>query len=170
MKYQWKYIKQYWIFVLVFMIGVTFGRIAFFSQAKAQTEKVTSNDLEVLHSNIKLFFENLSDSNKGPKKAFEDILKNSPLRSDEKVTNDLMNGLKEINTRFGNYVSFEEIGTKSIGNDLVVIRYLYKCQNYPVVWYFTYYRPLAKTENSSWTLIGFRYDSDLDIALRDSTF
>ncbi|MDO5582250.1 MAG: hypothetical protein Q4G69_14070 [Planctomycetia bacterium] len=142
--------------------------------AVAQVGITAESDLSSLHGTIRIFFENLSDPNKGAKKALEEILKNSPISSDEKLLDDLASRVKDINTRFGAYLSFEEIGSKSIGSDLVVIRYLYKCQNYPVVWYFTFYRPIVKTGDTAlsrrWMLIGFRYDSNLDVSLRDSSF
>ncbi|MGN0930950.1 MAG: hypothetical protein ACI4NP_04460 [Thermoguttaceae bacterium] len=116
----------------------------------------------------------MSDPNKGGNKAVEDFLKNSSLADNEKIKMKFSDGLRTINQNFGAYVSYEPIGFKMIGTDLVVFRYLYKCQNYPVVWYFTYYRPRTKTSDvsstSPWNLIGFRYDTNLDAALLDATF
>lgn len=162
-------------FVLILLVAVLIvSRIDNTQRAVAQVGITTDSDLSSLHGTIRIFFENLSDPNKGAKKALEEILKNSPISSDEKLLDDLASRIKDINTRFGAYLSFEEIGSKSIGSDLVVIRYLYKCQNYPVVWYFTFYRPIVKTGDTTlsrrWMLIGFRYDSNLDVSLRDSSF
>ncbi|MDO5552988.1 MAG: hypothetical protein Q4G68_04435 [Planctomycetia bacterium] len=140
---------------------------------QAQNAVFSETELAPIRSNIRSFFENLSDSNKGAKKALEELLKSSPLSGDEKTATDLAAKMKDIHVRFGNYLSFEEAGLKMIGTDVVVVRYLYKCQNYPVVWYFTWYRPPTKTTDvvsRNWTLIGMRYDSNLDIALRDSSF
>lgn len=164
---------SYLLLVIVFAGGLLLNRALFVSMARAQTGSFTDTDLSPLRLSIRNFFENLSDSNKGARKALDEVLKNSPISSDEKLMTDLASRMKDINTRFGNYLSFEEVGIKSIGTDLVVMRYLYKCQNYPVVWYFTFYRPQTKsgeTSAGSWSLIGLRYDSNLDIALRDSSF
>ena len=147
-------------------------------ETQAQTQ-INSNavDVESLRESIGVFFENMSDQNKGPNKAVEDFLKNSALAENEKTKGRVAEGLKAINQNFGAYVSYEEIGLKSIGEDLIVFRYLYKCENYPVVWYFTYYRPRGQRSESTtssttppWTLIGFRFDTNLDAALLDATF
>ncbi len=149
-----------------------------YSESQAQTQATSSValDIETLKESIDNFFENMSDPTKGANKAVEDFLKDSSLLGNEKTKTKFAEGLKTINSNFGPYVSYEPIGSKMIGSDLVVFRYLYKCQDYPVVWYFTYYRPRAKgtpdsaSSSAFWTLIGFRYDTNLDAALLDATF
>ena len=135
----------------------------------------SASELESLHAVVKTFFENISDPAAGPKKGLEILLKNSPLEGESKE--ELMTALSEkiaaVNSQFGPYLSFEAIGVKSIGRDLVVLRYLYKCQNYPVVWYFIFYRPLSSAEesgNKAWFLIHFYYDSQLNVPLWESGF
>ena len=145
------------------------------SRAQTQTPAAPSADVEALREQIGNFFENMSDPNKGVSKALEDFVKNSSLADNEKTKTRIADGLKAIHQNFGAYVAYEAIGVKNLGNDLVVFRYLYKCQDYPVVWYFTYYRPHASTSEpaasqTSWNLIGFRYDTNLDAALLDATF
>ena len=145
-------------------------------ETRAQTQQnAVSTDVETLRESIGNFFENMSDVNKGPNKAVEEFLKNSSLADNEKTRSRVAEGLKTINQNFGAYVAYEPIGVKTVGTDLLVFRYLYKCQDYPVVWYFTYYRPRAKSAEATlgapaWTLIGFRYDTNLDAALLDATF
>ena len=139
-------------------------------KVEAQTTLAPAPDVEALRESIRNFFENLSDPNKGSAAAVEDFLKNSAMSEVGKTK--LIEGLKKINGTLGAYVAYEPIGFKTLGNDLVVFRYLYKCQDYPIVWYFTYYRPRAKSGDAAanWNLIGFRYDSNLDAALLDATF
>lgn len=154
------------------MLGMVVGRFGGSNKVTAQISS-SENEYTALHGRIHDFFENLTDSNKGPKKALEELLRNSPITGDEALTNTLVEKMKDINTRFGAYLAFEVIGTKQIGSDLVLIRYIYKCQNYPVVWNFIFYRPLSKTGDTTsrqWTLIGLRFDSNLDNALRDSGY
>lgn len=160
--------------------AIVVGVFAFFrmqsSESKAQTQTSSAGyDLAVLRESIGNFFENMSDPSKGANKAAEEFLKNTPLVENEKSVARFADDLKLINQNFGSYVSYEPIGVKTVGADLVVFRYLYKCQNYPVIWYFTYYRPRAKSADASstsptWTLIGFRFDTNLDSALLDATF
>lgn len=135
----------------------------------------TASEWDSLHAVVKTFFENISDPAAGPQKGLESLLKNSPLEGENKEA--MMKALSEkigtINDQFGAYLSFESIGVKAIGRDLVVLRYLYKCQNYPVVWYFIFYRPLSPTGesgNKNWFLIHFYYDSQLNVPLWESGF
>ena len=163
------------LFVVLGLALFQLGRLTRTPDVQAQAANLSETDLTPLRTNIKTFFENLSDNNKGAKKALEEIMKNSPVAGDEKLVGDLAAMLKVMGTRFGNYLTFEETGIKSIGNDLIVIRYLYKCQNSPVVWYFTYYRPPIKTGDvvagtGTWSLIGLRFDSNIDVALKESGF
>jgi hypothetical protein len=52
----------------------------------------------------------------------------------------------------------------------MLFRYLFKCENYPVVWHFTYYRvaPSADATSSreSWKLISLKFDTQLEAAAR----
>ena len=132
-----------------------------------------SDPMKNLKKQIDDFFENLSDPTKEDDKALEDFLKNSPLAANDKVRVKTLEGLKTIKENFGSYVSYEETVYKSTGKDLVVFRYLYKCKHYPIVWYFTFYCPRSKApdaQTNTWNLIGFRYDTNLDLALSDSSF
>ena len=161
--------------LLVIVVSLKFALRTKDNMSNAQTQQTpVAFDLETLRESIGVFFENMSDPNKGGSKAVEDFLKNSSLADNEKIKTKFSDGLRTINQNFGSYVSYEHIGFKMIGADLVVFRYLYKCQNYPVVWYFTYYRPRTKPSDvssaSPWNLIGFRYDTNLDAALLDATF
>jgi hypothetical protein len=61
----------------------------------------------------------------------------------------------------------EFLDSKSVGTDLIQIRYLYKCDTQPFVWYFTFYRTQTRpndppTSTRSWNCIGIRFDNDLD--------
>ncbi len=139
------------------------------SVVEAQTT-ATGAEVEALRSAIGNFFENLSDPNRGPRKALDELTKNTALGDNEKVVTGLVDNLKQVSANFGAYVAYEPIGVKTIGSDLIEFRYLYKCQNHPVVWRFIYYRPRANSADPSsvsWTLLGARFDSDLDAAFRD---
>jgi len=159
-----------WGALAVAFLCVVFHERETVPKVEAQTTFAPSPDVEALRESIGNFFENLSDPNKGSVAAVEDFLKNSAMSEAGKTR--LVDGLKKINGNLGAYVAYEPIGVKSLGNDLVVFRYLYKCQDYPIIWYFTYYRPRAKSGDATanWSLIGFRYDTNLDAALLDATF
>ena len=51
---------------------------------------------------------------------------------------------------------------KTIGNDLVILRYLYKAERFPVVWHFYYYRPASSgtAPKGDWNLIEIRFEDE----------
>ena len=60
------------------------------------------------------------------------------------------------------------LGQATIGNDLVLMKYLYKCETFPVVWYFTFYRTSPRGERTadtgdSWRVIIVRFDTELEL-------
>lgn len=153
-------------FLAVFSVFTLISPLLFAQNGTAPT----TAEIEALQATIKTFFETISDEAAGPQKGLEELLKNSPLLREEKdkTIQALSNNIREISRRFGAYLSFEPIGVKTIGRDLVVLRYLYKCQDYPVVWYFTFYRPISPTPAEGmtarpWSLVYFYYDSNLNI-------
>ena len=60
----------------------------------------------------------------------------------------------------------------ALGKDLVLLRYLYKCDNFPVVWHIAYYRDqreprLGEASNGeSSRVISIRFDTDLEALVR----
>ena len=159
---------------LMMLIGLFFAG-PLVAQTPTSGTATAASEYDALHAAVKTFFENISDPAGGPKKGLEEILKSSPLAGEEKEKTiaALSNNIREISLRYGAYLSFESIGVRAIGRDLVVLRYLYKCQNYPVVWYFTFYRPTTagvETANRPWLLVHFYYDSNLNIPSWESDF
>ncbi|MDR1925502.1 MAG: hypothetical protein LBQ66_14110 [Planctomycetaceae bacterium] len=81
--------------------------------------------------------------------------------------------LDDVKTRFGGFRDYEKIDAKPIGKDLVIIRYLLKCDSYPIVWTFTFYRhpSVAASITTStptaaqWQTIGLRFDTNIDILI-----
>ncbi|MBR2694506.1 MAG: hypothetical protein IKE69_09880 [Thermoguttaceae bacterium] len=135
----------------------------------------SGQEIEPLAEMVQNFFEQISNPAEGTKSGLETLLKNSPFEGNAK--DDMIKTLAEkidgISPQFGGYVSFEPIGVKRIGRDLIVLRYLYKCQNYPLVWYFIFYRPTPsenETAGKNWRVIHLYYDSQLNIPLWESGF
>ena len=159
------------ILLLAFVVGRDGDALAP-SSVEAQTG-ATGADVEALRASIGNFFENLSDPNQGSRKAFADLTKNTTLGDNETALTELTDNLKLVSANFGAYVAYEPVGAKALGSDLIEFRYLYKCQNHPIVWRFIYYRPRPNAADATsvpWTLIGVRFDSNVDAALRDSAF
>lgn len=59
----------------------------------------------------------------------------------------------------------EFMDAKTIGNDLILIRYLYKSDTHPVIWYFTFYRSQSGLR---WNCINVRFSTNLDSLFQES--
>jgi hypothetical protein len=79
----------------------------------------------------------------------------------------LIDKTNELKAKYGECRKFERIAARRVGEDLVMLKYLYKCEDFPVVWYFTFYRTpsrsdVALTDSGSWRAIIVRLDTDLE--------
>ena len=133
-----------------------------FVQASALTGQ-ESETLMQLDARVSTFFENLGDEQVGPEKAFADLLAGGPLKKSVKVKTliERSNRLEEL---YGAFVTAERIAAKEVGKDLVLLKYLHKAERYPVIWYFTYYRPPSTVgDEKEWVIISVRFDTRLDL-------
>jgi len=122
--------------------------------------------IDALDARVRPFLEAVSQQG-DTQKAYDDLLRGSALllkKSDEVKA--LVERTNQLQTKFGRYRNFERIDARAVGKDLVVMKYLYKCEDYPVVWYFTFYRPPARNEappeDSAWRVIIVRFDTELE--------
>ncbi len=100
--------------------------------------------------------------------AYQELLAGSQLLKNSEALKTLTEKTKEIETRYGRYRAFERVSAKRVGADLVLLRYLYKCENFPVVWYFTFYRTPQRGEpapedKNAWRIIIVRFDTQLEL-------
>jgi len=124
-------------------------------------------EIAALDAKIKQFLEGVSMGQGAD--AYDELLAGSRLKQTdkEKALQELIAKTDELKSKYGEYRGFEKAASKRIGRDLALFRYLYKCQDYPVVWYFTFYRaatsgdPLA--DNGVWRVIAVRFDTRLDL-------
>jgi hypothetical protein len=121
-----------------------------------------------LDERIKSFFEEII-INPTSTAAFDSILTTGGVGGlmDTSIA-EMKTKLDDVKTRFGNFKDYEKIDAKPIGKDLVIIRYLLKCESYPVVWTFTFYRrpnTVSLTPAAQWQTIGLRFDTNLDILI-----
>ena len=91
--------------------------------------------------------------------AFGELLVGSAIQEQADARRQLVEKTAALEAKFGPFRSSEQLSQRQIGDDLVLLTYLYKCERYPVVWRFIYYRPSA---NERWKLITVRFDSDLE--------
>ena len=78
---------------------------------------------------------------------------------------------EQIERSYGKHQETERISAKRVGKDLVVLKYLFKCKDFPVVWHFTYYRDFSRTALASdvnnWVVIGVRFNTELESLASD---
>jgi hypothetical protein len=76
----------------------------------------------------------------------------------------------ELESVYGRARGYELIQARKVGADLVLFKYLYKCEEYPVVWYIAFYRDVRSVETGSaygsWKVISVRFDTDLESLLK----
>lgn len=118
---------------------------------------------EKLAARVDGFFRNLSSPQVDAKQAFDELLVDGPLEGREEVAK-MIERVKRLDETYGKFLESEQIDAKPIGKDLVLLKYLYKAEKYPVVWYFTYYRPpMLNGQPSDWVVISLRFDTRLDL-------
>jgi hypothetical protein len=114
--------------------------------------------LTSLSTRVDHFFTNLTGSGADAEmKALDELLAEGPLAGSDEIKA-LAEQVQRLDGRFGAYVSSEQIEAKRVGTDLVLMRFLYKAEKYPVVWYFTFYRPPVGEANK-WVAVSVRFDT-----------
>jgi len=102
--------------------------------------------------------------------AYKELLAGSRLIEQDKALKELTEETQQLQTKYGRYCGSEQIAAKRVGRDLVLFRYLYKCKDFPIVWYFTFYRtpPRGETppEKAPWRVVTVRFDTELDLLAR----
>ena len=121
--------------------------------------------VEALHDKVSLLFEGISH---GPAaNAFKEFLKGSPLSKKTADHEALIKSTDALPEHFGEYRTYEPISSKRIGKNLVLMKYLYECETFPVVWYFAFYRTTSRGERpadaSDWRAIIVRFDTELEL-------
>jgi len=117
------------------------------------------NDTLILQGRIKTFFTSLERSS--VQIAYQEMLSGSQQDAIQEIVLKTENSIKE-----GTRWRLEFLEAKPVGDDLMLVRYLYKSETHPVIWYFTFYRPQSGTR--TWNCIGIRFDTDYDSLFKES--
>ena len=130
----------------------------------AAQERTPQQQAEVdkLQSGIEDFFKGLSSPTIGPELAFSTLVGKGPLKGKNEELTELVKKAGKLEERYGRYTGNEAASVKSIGNDLVILRYLFKGERFPLVWHFYYYRTANGAMAKDWNLIEIRFDTNLD--------
>jgi hypothetical protein len=123
----------------------------------------TQQEIDLLKGRVDGFFRSLTDKTLGPERALRELVGNGPLKDRNDDISKLIDQAQTLDQRFGTYTGHEPASTRVVGNDLVFLRYLYKGDRFPLVWYFTFYRPAPiGGVRRDWTLIAVRFDSRIE--------
>ena len=125
-------------------------------------QQTTPDPIKETDEKVRLFFADVLDGKES--KAFDDLLFAS---STSEQLADIKKKLEDAKTQFGAFRKSEKIGEKIVGEDLVFVRYLLKCDRHPIVWTFTFYRrptgtSSLSTTSNQWSVVGLRFDANLD--------
>lgn len=132
------------------------------TQAQETVTPELQTELEQVQKNVDLFFRNFVDKGVGIDRALRDLLVNSPLKDRREAIAALTQQAGQLEKQYGGYLGHERVAFKAYGTDLIVVRYLFKCERYPVVWHFYFYRPsTASLIRREWTLVELRIDASL---------
>lgn len=115
-----------------------------------------------LQKRIDGFFLALTADDAEPKGAFDELLAGSPLEKSDDIKK-LVEEVRKFDDRYGEFLEAEQVSAKRVGKDLVLLKYLYKGQKFPVVWHFAFYRAPSKTPASrTWAVILLRFDTRVE--------
>lgn len=99
--------------------------------------------------------------------ALKELVAGGPLEKQTDAVSSLTAKIRDLEKKYGTCRGVDRVDARRFGKDLVLARYLYKCEDFPVVWYFTYYRDFKRTdlapESESWVLIAVRFNTDVEL-------
>ena len=135
---------------------------------RAQAPESPKDPVETVSAPVNAFFQSVIAGQVD--EAFKQLLVGSPLASPtsaakKKAVAALVVKTKDLSRLYGEARAFESVEQRMIGKDVVVLKYLYKCERFPVVWYFTYYRDQKADlagATRQWFLISVRFDTAID--------
>jgi hypothetical protein len=138
--------------------------------AAQSTDATTEEIVAAADIRVKAFLDNLTSKNVTTEQTFETLLKGGPLAGKKSAIEALVTRSADLESRYGQFRASERIEAKRIGNDVLLLKYLYKCDNFPVVWYFTFYRDQRPASAASttattrnWSVIAVRFDTEIEL-------
>lgn len=140
--------------------------LASYLPALAAQERTAQFQAEVdkLQSGVEDFFKGLNSPATGAEQAFATLVGKGPLKDKKEDLTKLIDKANKLEGTYGRYTGHDAASVKTVGNDLVILRYLYKGERFPTVWHFYYYRPAngSAITAKDWNLIEIKFDTNLD--------
>jgi hypothetical protein len=122
-------------------------------------------EVKAVQAEVEAFFKAFSPRSLGPEAAIRQIIGDGPLKNRTEEISQLSDQAEQLDSRYGAYVGHELVSTRVSGKSVIFLRYLYKGERFPVVFYFTFYRPGAAAllpVQPKWSLISLRFDARLE--------
>jgi hypothetical protein len=143
--------------------------IALFAAPVAAQENVsaeTQSEVAIVKQRAEDFFTQLAGPMPDAERAVRAIIANGPLQEPARSEDvkKLIDQAQSLDQRVGDYKGHEWVSSRHVGSDLIFLRYLYKGDKFPLVWYFTFYRtngPVGTIQN--WKLISLRFDNKVEV-------
>jgi hypothetical protein len=134
-------------------------------RSRAQIGQPRDDDpVAAASARVTTFFESLGGKGAALEKALAELLLDGPLAARKAAVESLLAETRKLEGRYGKYRVAERITAKRVGDDVVVLTYLTKCDNFPVVWHFTFYRDQRPTATpAAWHVIAVRFDTDVEL-------
>jgi len=100
------------------------------------------------------FFKLMMVGNTG--EAFKRLLQNSPIGEKAEQTKRLIDQAKRAEDIYGLMKGFERVGSESVAESYIRLRYLALHDKYPMRWIFTFY----KSPSKGWIAVNVKFDDD----------
>ena len=152
------------------VIAIVLQTLASSANGQESLDSNTQVEVSVLQSKIKGFFRDLTANNDkaaGAEQAVHALVAEGPLKERSEELNRLIDQAARLEQRYGAYTGNESVDAKAIGSDLLRLRFLYKAEDFPIVWQFTFYRTQDTAGiKREWSLIALKFDTQLDAIMR----
>ena len=178
-----KYLFALLLFIIFVSLFVILGNQFWFPFEELRAQQSPSSNTEellLLDRKVETFFSELAQSSSPLTTAtvFEEIFRDgsSTQRVSSEAVDLMSRRFMELSSQeIGRLHVPEKIGTTPIGKDVILLRYLTKHDNAPLLWSFTFYRSpwsgsaISATTTmypiSNWNLIHIRFGTDLESVL-----
>jgi hypothetical protein len=143
--------------------------ILLIAASAAAQESVTAEmqpEVAIVKMRAEEFFTQLALPMPDAERAVRAIIANGPLQEPARSEDvkKLIDQAQSLDQRVGDYKGHECVSSRHVGSDLIFLRYLYKGEKFPLVWYFTFYRtngPVGTIQD--WKLISLRFDNKVEV-------
>ncbi len=143
--------------VLVIVAGLAASLLDRGGQAQLTLPGGKDDTLSRLGQRVGGFLEEIANDNVD--EAVEQFLVRSPLLKDAARVARLKESIQRVSQQYGAFLKVEPVQLERAGRSLVRAVYLYECDDYPIVWSITFYRP---DDEGDWSVISLQFHLDYD--------